>query len=302
VRGAALALGVVVTAASDGAAQFDGEPPAYVTSIPASVRSIGTAGAGVALIGDAGAAFSNPAGLATISWISVEGAYRPIPDGGQLFTGAGAWRVRQLDFGVGGRFLNFGDEPAQYLGPEAPGGSYAREALMQGTLVYRYGLIAAGFSGRYVRRSVDSVHVRGFTGDMGLAVAFFDIMALAFSVQNVAGNWRSTALEIPRLTRLGFTMNYVDPQESFRLLSTLEVQWPEGRGMRLVLGAEAGVVVSGVGIVGRAGYGGQSAGLPNAKWSVGGTVTLGAVDLDYAYRARDLLDEAAHHIGLRVTP
>jgi hypothetical protein len=127
-------------------------------------------------------------------------------------------------------------------------------------------------------------------------------MALAFSVQNVAGNWRSTALEIPRLTRLGFTMNYVDPQESFRLLSTLEVQWPEGRGMRLVLGAEAGVVVSGVGIVGRAGYGGQSAGLPNAKWSVGGTVTLGAVDLDYAYRARDLLDEAAHHIGLRVTP
>jgi hypothetical protein len=283
-------------------AQFDGEPPAYVVTLPGSVRSVGMAGAGVALVGDAGAVFSNPAGLATIGSLSVEGAYRAAPGAARFLTGAGALRFRQFDFGVAGRYFNFGDEPARYLGPGAPAGSYAREGLVQGTLVYRYGLIAAGFTGRYARRSVDSVHVRGFTGDAGLAIAFFDIMALAFGVQNIAGNWRSTAIHLPRLTRLGFTMNYVDPQESFRLLSTLEVQWPEGGGARWVLGGEAGIVVRGVGIVARAGYGGESPSLPNAKWSAGGTVTLGAFDVDYAYRARDLLDERAHHIGMRLTP
>jgi hypothetical protein len=295
-------IGALVATTFEARAQFNGEPPAYVVTLPATVRSIGMAGAGVALVGHAGAAFSNPAGLATIKSISVEGSYRPAPAGGRFLSGAGAWRFRQFDFGVAGRYFNFGDEPAQFLGPEAPAGSYAREALVQGTVVYRYGLIAAGFTGRYARRSVDSVHVRGFTGDAGLAIAFFDIMALAFGVQNISGNWRSTALDLPRLTRLGFTMNYVDPQESFRLLSTFEVQWPEGRSARGVIGVEAGIVIEGVGIVGRAGYGGESAGLPNTKWSVGGTVTLGAVDLDYAYRARDLLDERAHHVGLRLTP
>lgn len=298
----ALMSGCVLSLPTDARAQIADDLPAYVTTLPASVRTTGLAGAGVALVGDAGSVFSNPAGLATIKYLSLEGAYRPAPGNAHFLTGAGAVRLGQLDLGVGGRYFNFGGDPTQYLGPDAPAGSYAREALMQGTAVYRYGLIAVGVTGRYVRRSVDSVHVRGFTGDAGLAVAFFDIMALAFSVQNIAGNWRSTSLDLPRLTRLGFTMNYVDPQESFRLLSTLEVQWPEGRPARLVLGGEAGIVIEGVGIVGRAGYGGAAAGLPNSKWSVGGTVTLGPVDLDYAYRAHDLLDERAHHFGLRLTP
>jgi hypothetical protein len=157
--------------------------------------------------------------------------------------------------------------------------------------------------GRYARRSIDSVHVRGFSGDAGLALAVFDIMALAFSVQNIGGNWKEgSTLPLPRLTRLGFTMNYVDPQESFRLLSTVEVQWPDGYSARLVVGAEAGVVIKGVGVSGRVGYGGEPPGLPNAsKASFGGTVALGVFDFDYAYRARDLLDERAHHFGLRLT-
>jgi hypothetical protein len=282
------------------AAQTD--PPAYVTTIPASVRSVGLGGAGVALVGDAGAVFSNPAGLATISAVSLEGAFRTTPGHGKLFSGAAAIRLGQFDLGGSGRYLDFGGDPTQYLGAGAPMGSYAREALMQGTVVYRYGLIAAGFTGRYVRRSVDSLHIRAFTGDAGIAIAIFDIMAFAFSVQNLGGNWRSTDLALPRLSRLGFTMNYVDPQESFRLLSTLEVQWPEGGGARWVVGGEAGIVIQGVGVVGRAAYGGRSIGLPGAKWSAGGTVTLGAMDLDYAYRVRDFFDEHAHHFGVRLTP
>jgi hypothetical protein len=217
-------------------------------------------------------------------------------------SGALGWRIRQFDLGIGGRYFDLGDDPTQYVGPGAPAGSDSREVLGVGSLVYRYGLIALGVSGRYTRRSVDSVHVRGFSGDIGLTIAFFDIMALAASVQNLGGNWRSTsALPMPRLTRVGFTMNYVDPQETYRLLSTVEVQWPEGRGARGVFGVEGGIVVEGVGILARAGYGGEAPGLPNSKFSFGGSVAFGVLDLDYAYRSSDLFEEPAHHFGLRLT-
>lgn len=278
-------------------------PPPLVLTLPVSVRSIGMSGAGVALVGDAGAIFSNPAGLATIGHVSLEGAYRSAPGDARLASGALGWRVAQFDIGIGGRYFDLGTDPAQYVGPAAPPGSDSREALGVASLVYRYGMIAVGVSGRYARRSIDSVHVRGFSGDAGLALAVFDIMALAFSVQNIGGNWKEgSTLPLPRLTRLGFTMNYVDPQESFRLLSTVEVQWPDGYSARLVVGAEAGVVIKGVGVIGRVGYGGEPPGLPNAsKASFGGTVALGVLDVDYAYRAHDLLEESAHHIGVRLT-
>jgi len=278
-------------------------PPPLVLTLPVSVRSIGMSGAGVALVGDAGAIFSNPAGLATIGHVSLEGAYRSAPGDARLVSGALGWRVAQFDIGIGGRYFDLGTDPAQYVGPAAPPGSDSREALGVASLVYRYGMIAVGVSGRYARRSIDSVHVRGFSGDAGLALAVFDIMALAFSVQNIGGNWKEgSTLPLPRLTRLGFTMNYVDPQESFRLLSTVEVQWPDGYSARLVVGAEAGVVIKGVGVIGRVGYGGEPPGLPNAsKASFGGTVALGVLDVDYAYRAHDLLEESAHHIGVRLT-
>ncbi len=280
----------------------DSVVPPLVLTLPASVRSVGMSGAGVALVGDAGALFSNPAGLATIRHVSLEGAYRSAPGEARLVTGALGWRLSQFDLGVGGRYFDLGTDPAQYVGPGAPAGSDAREALGVASLVYRYGMIAVGVSGRYARRSVDTVHARGFSGDAGLALAVFDIMALAFSVQNIGGNWKEgSSLPLPRLTRLGFTMNYVDPQESFRLLSTVEVQWPEGYSARVVVGAEAGVVVEGVGIIGRAGYGGASPGLPNSKASFGGSLALAFLHLDYAYRHHDLLDQRAHHIGVRLT-
>src|SRR6185436_20148171 len=131
-----------------------------------------------------------------------------------------------------------------------------QETLAAGSLVYRSGLIAAGATAKWLRTTTGGVEERGWGGDIGLAIAFFDIMAIGFSMQNVGGNFDDrSALVMPRLTRLGFTMNYVDPQESFRLLSAIEVQWPEGRSARTVLGGEAGTVIRGVGVVGRLAYG-----------------------------------------------
>src|SRR5574341_643016 len=50
-----------------------------VLSLPGSVRSAGLHGAGAALVGDAGALFSNPVGIATLRHIGLEGTVRRSP-------------------------------------------------------------------------------------------------------------------------------------------------------------------------------------------------------------------------------
>ncbi len=274
-----------------------------VLHLPATLRTAGFNGAGVALVGNAGAVFYNPAGLATIRHMAVEGALQTGPFSGEHSTAAIAWRLRQFDLGFGLSYFDYDESPGAGGGFTTPLGTPvdAREFLAVGSLVYRFGLIAVGGSGKWVKRDVDGVPETGVTGDLGLAIAIFDIMAIAFGVQNVGGNWSSTStLQMPRLTRFGFTMNYVDPQGSFRLLSTMEWQWPAGRKSRFVLGGEGGIVLSGVGVVGRLGYGTRPEPTARAGVTYGGTLELGALDIDFAYDPNDLLNDPARRIGMRL--
>src|SRR5207248_2062689 len=95
----------------------------------------------------------------------------------------------------------------------------------------------------------------------------------------------------PRRTRAGFTMNYFDPQGSYRLLTTVEGQWPSrgtgGGSPFLVLGVEGGVVKPGLGLLARVGYVGHSVTTAAAPFTWGGSLELGRLHLAYAYRADD---------------
>jgi hypothetical protein len=274
----------------------------YLVQLPASARAAGLNGAAVAVMGDAGSVFTNPVGIATLGSLGLEGSYRTAPGDAFLLSGALGWRLGQFDLGVGARLFDFGTDPADYVGGGVAAGTDAQEVLGVASLVYRFGMIALGVSGKYTRRTVAGVRTNGVSGDAGLAIAFFDIMAIAFAVQNISGNWRDTSsLVMPRLTRFGFTMNYVDPQESFRLMSSFEVQWREGRKSRGVIAGEAGVVLSGIGIIGRAGFSGRPEALSESQLTVGGTVAFAALELDYAFRESDLLGSRAHYFGVRFT-
>jgi hypothetical protein len=258
-------------------------------------------GAGGALVGNAGAVFSNPAGIATIRHVGVEGGYRVTPSNGSLFSGALAWRLRQFDLGVGVARYRFGDEPGTQFLPGMPIGAEAREYVGVGSLVYRFGIIALGGSGKYVRRVVDNASEDAFSADAGLAIAIFDIMAIGFSMQNVGGRWGgSGGVDLPQLSRFAVMWNHVDPLETFRLLSIVEVQWPEGEDSRIVFGGEGGIVLSEVGFLARAAYATKT-GIGNySHWTFGGSVTLSDLALDYAYQDRDLNGLAAHRFGFRL--
>jgi hypothetical protein len=256
-----------------------------LAAVSGSAREVGLGGAGAAIVGDAGAIFANPAGLATVHHLAVEGTYEAYPSGVTLSTGAIAVRVSRFTWGAG----------AAALGPAYT----SADLLGVSSLVYRTGIAALGASVKYVRETLSGARVDAWAGDAGLAIPVFDLMALGVSVQNIGGDLGGGA-RLPRRTRAGFTLNYVDPQGTARLLTTLEGQWPSPGGAFVVLGVEGGVVARGMGLLGRVGYVGHSA-VTSGPFTAGASVELGRLHLDYAYRADDALG-ARHRVGLRWTP
>src|SRR5437867_9498951 len=259
---------VRLTAQSEGSVLID---------LPGSTRAAGLRGAGAALVGDAGAVFSNPAGIATIRHLSVEGAYQRSADGTTVGSGALALRAGRLSWGFGAAALDTSGVLPR-----------ATNVLGISSLVVRTSLIALGTSVKYVREPLAGATADAWAGDVGIALAVFDLMAFGASVQNLGGDLGGGA-RLPRLTRAGFTMNYVDPQGAYRLLTTLEGQWPSGGSGAafLIAGVEGGVVVHGTGIVARIGYAGHSVSTDAAPLSYGAGVELGRPHLDYAYRASE---------------
>lgn len=255
-----------------------------------SARAAGLGGAGAAIVGDAGAVFTNPAGLATVHRLAVEVSYEAYPSGTTLSTGALALRAGRLTWGAGAAALGRTYTSADLLGVSS--------------LVFRSGLAAIGTSVKYLRATAAGTRANAWAGDVGLAIAVFDLMALGVSVQNVGGD-QSGGSHLPRRTRAGFTMNYVDPQGTYRLLTTVEGQWPSrgtgGGSPFLVLGVEGGAVTPGLGLLARVGYVGHSVATAASPFTWGGSLEFGRLHLDYAYRADDTLG-ARQRMGLRWTP
>lgn len=280
-----------------------------VTVLPGSTRSAGLGGAGVALVGDAGAVFANPAGIATIRHLSIEGSYEPYLAGTAISTAALALRVGRVTWGFGAQTLDYGTEPEIVPDP-ATGGRrgmatgaafHPYEALAVSSLVLRRGLIALGVSAKYNRQQIGATVNDAWAGDAGMSIAIFDIAAFGVSVQNLGGDLGDGA-RLPRRTRAGFTFNYTDPQGAFRLLTTLEAQWTRDRAAVLIQGVEGGIVTGGVGLVGRLGYATRPAVTDASRFTFGGGVVLGHLQMDYAFQGYEALGGATHRVGVRWTP
>src|SRR5712664_3651545 len=172
-----------------------------LTALPGSTRS-------AALVGDAGAMFANPAGIATIRHLSLEGSYEPYLAGSAVSSAALALRVRRWTVGFGAQALDYGSE-AEIVPDPATGGRRGKptgasfhqyEALATTSLVYRRGFAAMGFTAKYDRQQIGSSVSDAWAGDIGVAIAVFDIMAVGVSVQNLGGDLGNGAL-LPRRTR-----------------------------------------------------------------------------------------------------
>lgn len=280
-----------------------------LTILPGSTRSAALGGAGAALVGDAGAMFANPAGIATIRHLSIEGSYEPYLAGSAVSAAALALRVSRFTWGFGAQALDYGSEPVIVPDPAtggrrgmATGASFhPYEALAATSVVYRRGFAALGVTAKYDRQQIGAQVSDAWAGDVGVAIAVFDIMAVGVSVQNLGGDLGGEAL-LPRRTRAGLTLNYTDPQGTFRLLTTLEGQWTRDHRAVLIQGLEGGIVASGVGLIARLGYATRPAVTDASRVTFGAGVVLGRLAMDYAFQAYDVLGGGTHRVGLRWTP
>jgi hypothetical protein len=270
-------------------------PVPNVLSYPANVRSAALAGAGVAMPGYAGSVFTNASGLAPIRKLSLEATLARLPDHSTYTMGAGAIRVGDFNLGGGYQYLRFPKNGPVY-----------DNLTWVGAAVYRLGGISLGMSGKYVSLE-DSARTiaRSFTTDLSGTVAFFDIAALALSVQNV-GDWAISqgGVELPGSVHLGFSFNLLDTYSNGRLLATVETIWTHGAQRRTAVGLEGGAVFKGIGLVARLGTGGEP-GTPITPFSTttyGGGVVAGRARFDYAYQKRSALGTRVHLFGFRWTP
>jgi hypothetical protein len=289
---AARRIGAILLLGLSREALAQADPHPLITTLPVSVRFAGLGGAAVGISGDAGAIFTNPASLATIRNIAVEGALQRYPDGTVETMGAAAFRLLQFDIGGGYHYLNFSDTSSVRANLRWVAGA-----------TYRFGIFALGASTNYVSQEDSLGKVRRSAGiDAGLGIYVFDLFSLSLAVRNLSDwNVSGGGVALPRSTATGFTFNFVDPQLTARMLATMEVIWTQGSDRRTVLGAEAGAVLKGLGIVGRIGYGAAPDGAGQKEVSYGGGVLLGRVNLDYAYQRRTKLGDHVHRFGARFT-
>ncbi|HSE28051.1 MAG TPA: hypothetical protein VLA95_07445 [Gemmatimonadales bacterium] len=287
-------VGVVALAAPATAAAQDPAVVPIVTRLPASVRSAALGGAGVALTGYAGAVFDNPSAVAPLRVTTVELAWSDYAAGAGQGMGAASLRVGPLTLAGGAQYLRFADT------------ARVKDNLSWvAALVYRGGLGALGADVRYVSVEDTAGQInRALTTDAGVTFAFFDIAALAVAVQGI-GTLRASGrrLDLPLVTRLGFTLNLVDPLGVPRLLGTIESIWTEGDEHRWAGGLEGGLVSpGGFGLLGRIGVAEVPAESGLSSLSAGAGFVFPGFRLDYAYQRRNVFGVPVHRLGLRFSP
>lgn len=266
-------------------------PVPTLPTVPTSARIAGLGGADAAMIGYAGSVFSNPAGLAPIRILSLEGTYTRFDETSRYFMAAAAVRVGPVNLGGGTRYLRFDADQPIYDNIETVGAVTAR---LKG--------IAVGGSFDYlsVEDSAGTVY-RTIAADLALTVAFFDIAALALSAQNLGRrSLTGPTLDIPSTVSLGFSLNLIDTYSNGRLLATIQRTWASGDG-RTIFGLEGGAVFYGIGVVVRGGTSPRVDGSLFNRGSFGGSLVLGRSAVDYAYLDRPGR-RPLHLFGLRWTP
>jgi len=299
-------------------AQGVGRTAGLLLETPGTARTLGLGGAYAAVVGDAGSIFVNPAGMAPISHIALEGSFEEDFLGSRLTTAAAALRVGRFHVGFGAMLLEFGGDSVIVPDPAtggqtgmATGATITAYNLMGvGALAYRRGMFSLGMSTKFLRERIADgsstpYTATGLTGDVGFAIAVFDLMALGIVSQNVVGTLTRTGNatgDFPRTTRVGLTMNFIDPQGTLRLMTTADWIHPPGGNSWWALGLEGGVVVAHVGVVGRLGMAMGRADTDRGPITLGGGLQFHGLRLDYGYQGWDVTGAASHRFGVRWIP
>lgn len=300
------------------AAQGSGTTAGALLELPATPRALAFQGAYASVVGDEGSVFVNPAGMAPIRHIALGMSYEQGLLGTRLSTVALAARAgRRLSVGFGLMYLDLGGDSVIVPDP-AFGGDRGQatgalitawNALAVGAVAYRSGMLSFGASVKALHEQIGSgpgsYATTAVAGDLGFAVAVFDLMSFGAVLQNLGGDVRpgvGSPAPLPRTGRIGFTLNFIDPQGTARLTATTDWVKPPGDDSYWAFGFEGGVVADGFGILGRLGVSAGRADSDRKGYSLGAGLVVKALRVDYAWQPFGALRASVQRIGVRWLP
>ena len=284
-----------------------GARSALVLELPASARAVALAGAVGALGGDDAALFHNPAQLATLPRRAAGLSVQRYLASSTLGALAGGARLRAGVVALGVQTLSYGSvqelvpDPASGGERGVPTGASVSAGELAVTAGYArsFGRFRAGLSGTAVHQRVAAASGSSVAAGVGLAWEPLPRATLGVAAQHLGHGvpLAGTRAPLPRTLRLGAAVHALD-RGPLALLVCGEVQQVVGDGARWAGGVEGSWQSPGrARIVGRLGgvAGDAGAGDPLA---FGGSLVVGGLAIDYAYRGFDALG-GTHRVGAR---
>jgi hypothetical protein len=286
---------------------------AILLTLPASSRALALGEAWGAVADDESALFYNPAQLARVHALAVGGSLQNYIASTTLGAFAVAVPLGHGTIGVGLQLLDYGsaDEivPADGSNGQAgtPTGSTVTAQDMAFTLGYGIAFgsrheLRVGAAVTYARQEVASYSGGAMAGDIGAAYSFANGWDVSAALQHLGSNLTlaSVSAPLPFTWRAAVAAPMVRA-DAFTLRPMAEARKVSGAEVTGVLGAEGTwrTGTSGTVLAARAGYAFRGSTDARAPFTVGAGITLGRLQVDYAYEGFDLIGGATNRVGVR---
>jgi hypothetical protein len=286
---------------------------AVLLTLPASSRGLALGDAWGAVADDESALFYNPAQLARVRGIAVGGSLQNYIASTTLGAVAVALPLKYGTVGLGLQLLDYGtaDEvvPADGTGGQVgtPTGSTVTAEDMAFTLGYGIALgsrheLRVGAALKYARQEVASYSGGAVAGDIGAAYTLRSGWDVSAAVQHMGSKLTLAEVSAPMpLTWRAAIAAPVMQLDAFTLRPMAEARQVSGAEVTGVFATE-GTWRTGTGstvLSARAGYAFRASTDARAPLTVGAGITLGRLQVDYAYEGFDLIGGATNRVGVR---
>ncbi len=286
---------------------------AILLTLPASARGLALGESWGATADDESAIFYNPAQLARVRGLAVGGSLQNYIASTTLGALALALPVVHGTVGLGFQFLNYGsaDEvlPADGTGGQvgAPTGSTVTANDIALTLGYGIAVgsrraLRVGASLKYAWQHVASVSGGALAGDIGAAYSLPNGWDVSAALQHFGSNLTlaSVSAPLPRTWRAAVAAPIMSAG-AITLRPMAEARQMSGADVTGALGTEGTwrTGTTGTMIFARAGYAFRGSSDARAPFTFGAGVTLGRLQVDYAYESFDLIGGATNRVGVR---
>lgn len=286
---------------------------AILLTLPSSARGLALGDGWGAVADDESALFYNPAQLARVRGVSIGGSLQNYIASTTLGAFAVAVPLKHGTLAAGLQLLDYGsaDEVVPVDGSNgqvgAPTGSTITAEDMAFTLGYgiafgRRHELRFGAAMEYARQEVASYSGGAIAGDVGAAYTFASGWDMSAALQHAGSSLTLAAVTAP----LPLTWRFAVAAPAigagaFTVRPMAEARQVSGAEVTGVLGSEgiwrtgtAGTMLSL-----RAGYAFRSSSDARQPFTAGGGITLGRLEVDYAYEGFDLIGGATSRVGVR---